>query len=364
MNHKRSKNLRLAGILLDSGLYDTRLHSLATIRQISHYAQPYNIYAMDICYKYDLDRLIDRGLDDNQKNIDAILKEALPLVPVAIHAPDFSCSAFALKEKSCVLMGRNYDFRFNTSAMMVHCTPSDGYESISFCALDNLSANEPFLSIKNRFASLASPFIILDGINEKGVSMAVLILDSAPTNHHTGKPIISTSIAIRLVLDRAATTQEAVDLLAKYDMFAASGRDYHFYITDAAGDGRAVEYDCNSENREMKAVPIRQITNFFALYKDQVKPNQKNGIYGHGKERYDAMEKILDTADRNSDMKALAWQALQAASQDPDPLDMTSNTQWSIIYDNKNCTADIVLRRAWTDIYHFDIHGNCTEQIG
>ena len=38
---------------------------------------------------------------------------------------------------------------------------------------------------------------------------------------------------------------------------------------------------------EMVATPIRSITNFFGLYKDKVLPNQKNGIYGHGKERYD-----------------------------------------------------------------------------
>ena len=77
-------------------------------------------------------------------------------------------------------------------------------------------------------------------------------------------------------------------------MFATSGRDYHFYITDASGDGRVVEYDCESETREMVATPIRSITNFFGLYKDKVLPNQKNGIYGHGKERYDKMEAIFD----------------------------------------------------------------------
>ena len=61
---------------------------------------------------------------------------------------------------------------------------------------------------------------------------------------------------IRLILDRAATTEEAVELLNQYDMFATSGRDYHFYITDASGDGRVVEYDCESETREMVATPI------------------------------------------------------------------------------------------------------------
>ena len=62
-------------------------------------------------------------------------------------------------------------------------------------------------------------------------SRIVLTLDSDPTYQQTGKPMIATTLAIRLVLDRAATTAEAVELLSKYDMFASSGRDYHFYIT-------------------------------------------------------------------------------------------------------------------------------------
>ncbi len=30
------------------------------------------------------------------------------------------------------------------------------------------------------------------------------------------------------------------------------------------------------------------------MYKDNVLPNQRNGVYGHGRERYDAIEEILD----------------------------------------------------------------------
>lgn len=65
----------------------------------------------------------------------------------------------------------------------------------------------------------------------------------------------------------------------------SSGRDYHFYVTSASGDGRVIEYDPASPDRPLKATPMRAITNFFALYADEVAPNQKNGIYGHGKER-------------------------------------------------------------------------------
>ena len=78
-------------------------------------------------------------------------------------------------------------------------------------------------------------------MNEKGVSIAVLTLDSEPVNQDTGKQKILRPLAIRLVLDRAATTQEAVDLLDSYDMFETSGRDYHFFVTDAAGDARVIE---------------------------------------------------------------------------------------------------------------------------
>ena len=119
-----------------------------------------------------------------------------------------------------VHMGRNYDFKLDTSAMLVYCTPQNGYKSVAFAALDNISANTPDESMKKKLATLTSPFICLDGMNEKGVSIAVLTLDSEPVFQNTGKPTIATTLAIRLVLDRAASTQEAVDLLKEYDIAA------------------------------------------------------------------------------------------------------------------------------------------------
>ena len=73
-----------------------------------------------------------------------------------------------------VHMGRNYDFKLDTSAMLVYCTPPNGYKSVAFAALDNISANTPDESTKKKLSTLTSPFICLDGMNEKGVSIAVL----------------------------------------------------------------------------------------------------------------------------------------------------------------------------------------------
>ena len=337
------------------GIYFTRIQTIGSIEQLTDYEDGYNLYRMDVKYDYSIENVINRGIENDQMMIDSMLKEVLPLLPVKMKAPNFGCTSFSLTDTDGdVHMGRNYDFKSDTSAMLVYCTPKDGYKSVAVAALDNVSANVPDENIKKKLASLASPFICLDGINEKGVSISVLTLDSEPVRQNTGKPVISTTLAIRLVLDRAATTEEAVELLRSYDMYSSAGRDYHFYITDASGDGRVVEYDCESETRELVATPTEAVTNFFIIYKEKALPNQKNGIYGHGRERYDAVMKVLEE-EKGNYTNDTVWKAMKSAAQYPDPDDITSNTQWSVSYNNTDLTAEIAIRRNWEDIIHIEL---------
>ena len=348
--------LVLVAVFGFAAFYFSRIRTIQSLKKVTDY-EDYNLYRMDVRYSYDLDRLISYGISSNQDMLDAILKESIPLLPIHMKAPNYGCSAFSIADSSQnILMGRNYDFKIDTSSLLVHCTPKDGYESVSFAALSNISANQPDASLTKKIATLTAPFICLDGMNEKGVSIAVLTLDSEPTVQQTGKQTIFTTLAIRLVLDRAATTQEAVDLLDSYDMFATSGRDYHFYITDASGDGRVVEYDCDDPARPLVATPIRAITNFYGLYADRVLPNQRNGIYGHGRERYDSIEAVLNETDTYT--VDTAWNALKASAQNPNPNDVTSNTQWSLVYNDTQRTAQFVLRRDWDNLVLYDLNTN------
>lgn len=350
--------LILVCIMVFFGIYATRIATMASIEKISSYDDGFDLYTMNVKYDYSIDDIINYGISDNQAMFDAILAESLPLLPISIEAPNFGCSAFQLTgTDGDERMGRNYDFSKNTSAMLVYCDPKDGYSSVAFAALNNVSADHPDESIAKRMATLTAPFICLDGMNEKGVSIAVLVVDSTPVNQNTGKPTIFTTLAIRLVLDRAATTQEAVELLSQYDMFASSGKDYHFYINDASGDGRVVEYDCESETRELVATPVDVVTNFYTIYADRVLPNQKNGIYGHGKERYEEILNVFEEQKGNH-TNDTAWDALIAASQEPKDGSITSNTQWSIVYNNTDRTAEIVIRRHWGDTYSYNLNEN------
>lgn len=353
--------LIIVAIIVFCGIYLTRFRTMSTIKKITSYNDGYNLYSMDVKYDYSLDNVINCGIEDDQTLINAIIREALPLLPVKINVPSFGCTAFTLVgNDGYIRMGRNYDFKNDTSSMLVYCTPKNGYKSVAFAALDNVSANVPDENIQKKLTSLTAPFICLDGMNEKGVSVAVLTLDSEPTHQKTDKPTIATTLAIRLVLDKAATTQEAIDLLSQYDMFASSGRDYHFYITDASGDGRAVEYDCNSKDRKLVVTKTEALTNFFIFYKDKVKPSQKNGIYGHGRERYDSVMQILGE-NKGNYTNDIAWEALKATAQDPNPDDVTSNTQWSIVYNDTDLSAEIVIRRNWNNITNYKLIENQVE---
>lgn len=342
------------GLAAATGIvYHKQIKSAASLKRLTGYADGYDLYAIDIAYDYDLDRIIAASVRGDQAYIDAVVAQVLPGVPAHVQAPQFACSAFvAVDAEGRVRTGRNYDFKDDTSALLVRNHPRGGYASIGFAALNNLGANTPLDSITGRAAALMGPFAQLDGVNECGVSIAVLTLDSKPCDQDTQRPAINTSLAIRLVLDRAATTQEAVDLLSAYDMHAMAGRDYHFFINDAAGDARVVEWDPRDPDRAFKATPVRQVTNFYACYGDEVLPNQKNGELGHGKERAVAIADVLD-AHAGAQDETVAWKALRAAAQEPNPEDITSNTQWSVVFDNTEPAAAITLRRHWGNVDAF-----------
>lgn len=330
-----------------------RQKTLQSIEKLSDYDDGLNLYKMEVFYGYDIDHLTPKNLSNDQEMVNLILQEAIPGVKANITAPNFGCTAFTLKaDDGKIYMGRNYDFKNDASAMMCVCHPKDGYKSVCFSALSNLGCNDPFASKTNLASCLAAPFVPLDGMNEKGLAIAVLTLSSEPTAQKTGKPILTTPILIRLVLDRAATTQEAIDLIAQYDYLATSGRDYHYYITDQSGDGRVVEFDCEKADRPMVVTPIRTITNYFGMYEDKVISNQTNGIYGRGKERRDRVEKVIEEAEQTD--KMTAWTAAASASTAPDPESIISNTQWSVIYNTTDLKHEFVLHRHWDNVFAFD----------
>lgn len=253
---------------------------------------------------------------------------------------DFGCSTLTTKKTGgSYVMGRNFDYTGeNPRAMIIHTKPENGYESYSTTWLDFLGFGSDFVpeNMQNRYISLASVYVPLDGINEKGLCVADLINgDSELTSQKTEKVDVTTTTAIRLLLDKAANVDEAIELLKQYDMHSDIGRSHHLSISDSSGKSVVVEYI----NGEMIVTDTPVVTNHY------LSQGEKFGVGNEeSHRRYDELmkksEDTLSTDDMADCMESVSY---------PD------NTQWSIVYDMENLELDFYFQRQFDNPLTFSV---------
>lgn len=185
----------------------------------------------------------------------------------------FGCSTVAVTTpEGNALFGRNFDWN-QCDAMVVLARPENGYASVSTVNMDFIthSAGGPVGMALNldQVRTLAALYAPLDGMNEKGLGVSVnMIQDSASIHQNTGKPGLTTTTAIRLLLDKAADVEEALEFLRQYDLHGSMGMMVHFALADSSGRSVAVEYIGD----EMVVIETPVLTNYYLA------PGEKNGV--------------------------------------------------------------------------------------
>ena len=232
------------------------------------------------------------------------------------------CSTLSVKNKNGgYLFGRNFDWKSSKGLALV-CRPSNGYRSVSTVNTDFITSSNEFKLTDDilRFCALYAP---LDGMNEKGVCISVnMVYDkTASINQQTSKPDLTTTTAIRLILDKAASAKQAVELLKKYDMHASFGYVIHFAVCDASGYSVAVEYI----NNKMTVTETPALTNFY------VSPSK----YGIGSQksvkRYNL---IMDALKKSPQMSAAELRDVMAQAAQSQLADYS--TEWTAVFDRSS----------------------------
>ena len=333
------------------------------------------LYEIDYNQDYMLDSVMQPGITEQTelfRHIASLLFDNLPAENAEVKY-GAGCSAFAAQEADGkgFLMGRNYDFRhftpdnksyLPTSAILVRTAPEGGKKSISMVDGLNLGFGQGFYNDGKTDLSMlmALPYAALDGINEDGFAIGVLALNEKQTNQQTGKQRIGTTVAIRMMLDKASTVREAIEMLKNYDMdMRGNGHsNYHFFMADATGDYAIVEYTFDKDRTEPKVMEVftdddslRCVTNFY------VAPSMTGTTDGwgssHGKDRYENLRKTLD--EKKHVMKEdEAMQLLEKVSQPPTE-ELTSQTQWSALYNLTEKTLRLTILREFAKEYNFRI---------
>ena len=182
----------------------------------------------------------------------------------------FGCSTISVQDpEGESLFGRNFDWN-QSDAWIVLSKPEDGYSSVSTVNRDFIGAGGADLDqIPEETQVAAAIYAPLDGMNERGLCVSVnMIQDASRIEQDTDRPDLTTTTAVRLLLDRAATVDEALELLGQYDLHSSMGLMVHFALADREGRSVAVEYVDN----EMIVTDTPVVTNFYLA------SGEKNGI--------------------------------------------------------------------------------------
>lgn len=335
------------------------------------------IYEMTYTVDYKLDDAINFGIDGQAKLtqfVGAYLMDTKKGKSMSLKY-DAGCSAFAAPDKSTgnFLMGRNFDFnhwdedsnRIDIPVIVVHTAPKGGKKSVSFVDGKFVDYNKGFYTTKGNDLSMlmALPYLLLDGINEDGFAISVLKLDGKPTRQtKSSKKTIFTTVAMRMLLDRASTVKEATAMLDNYNMcMDTDTASYHFFMADATGDYAIVEYTGKNVNinhpENMEVLrdndTLRCVTNFY------VSPTMLETEFGgyslHGRDRYKDLRAGLLKHNYNV-TPSQALELLKIVAQGPyDDKSSTGFTQWSQVYNLTKRHLTLNLTREWDKTFEFGI---------
>ena len=260
----------------------------------------------------------------------------------------FGCSTISVENtEGGYYFGRNFDWN-KCDAMMVASYPSDGYASFSTVSVDFVRQGTGFASrfLSDEVLTAAALYAPLDGMNEKGLCVSVnMIQDNDTISQNTEKPDITTTTAIRLLLNRAADADEAVELLGQYDFHASMGYMVHLAIADSTGRSVAVEYI----NNEMKVIETPILTNFY------LSEGEKNGIgTSQSHTRFEILEQTLEeSATMDSGQMRDALSSVSKGN-----FGEFESTEWSVVFDQSALTAEYYHREDYGSSYAFTLFDN------
>lgn len=258
----------------------------------------------------------------------------------------FGCSTLAVSSpEGEVLFGRNFDWQ-NCEALIVRSNPSDGYPSVSTVNMDFIRSGygAGLSELPDEIRTLIALYAPLDGMNERGLAVSVnMIQDSDVINQDTGKPDVTTTTAIRLLLDKAANVEEALSLLEQYDMHSSMGMMVHFALVDRTGRSVVVEYI----NNEMVVTNTPAVTNFYLA------EGEKQGIgTSQSHTRY---ERLMNQLSEQEEMTMeQVRDALDSVSKDN--FGEFESTEWSIIFNLNTGEARYYHREDYGNGYRFHVN--------
>ena len=396
MKNKRNKSLAktillsilsmVVLLLLVAGfIWKNEIRTLLSIKEIMPGNDDTNgyVYEMTVYGDYYLDEYLQAGGTKSDKELISFLTSKITkgLFNLSIEESDIiGCSSFSANAANGdKVFARNYDM-YKTNVAIVHTMPRNKYKSISTVDLSFLgvASDKSMEGLGNKINTIAAAYAPLDGMNEKGLTVGIYMTHqgpgkiNVPTDQDTGKPDITSTVLLRLMLDQAATVEEAVAIAEKYDMHDSANSSFHYMISDANGRSAVLEYiagtdstDTDGQIRELMVIYNDHPTSLAGTDKFQLVTNfivypgyYKEGDKQHGLDRYQIVKEELEIRDGLVKDDEDAMSVLEKAALRDWNNDIYSVTIHSVVYNQTNKTVYWVGNRHYGEeayIYRFNL---------
>lgn len=244
------------------------LNSIKRIRAGKPEHKDGEVYLMKVYGGYHFDEFLSSGQAESDEQIRRFAAEKLVkrAGSFGFKTPEAGCSSFtAATEAGKRLFARNFDLS-PSNMCIVYTTGGKGrHATVTSVDLKYLGIpqDRPVKGTKAKYCLLAAPYAPVDGMNDAGLCASVYICTQGdqqrPTRMRTGKPPISSTTLLRLMLDKASNVGEAVALAKQYDLYEGAADSFHYSVTDRSGKTAVLEYigtnyksDNDPENRQLK----------------------------------------------------------------------------------------------------------------
>ncbi len=295
---------------------------------------------------YGFQEFLDQGGASSDQEVIRFLSENQfsQLSGMKYSESTFGCSTISVKgSEGDFWFGRNFDWE-HSNAWIVLSKPENGYHSISTVNMDFIGAGGIHTGeFPQKALVTAALYAPLDGMNDQGLCVSVnMIQDSAKIDQNTSKPDLTTTTAIRLLLNQAANVEEALSLLEQYDIHGSMGMMVHFALADTQGRSVVVEYI----DQEMVVMDTPAVTNFYLT------SGKKNGVgTAQSHTRYEILMEWLENQSLVN-MEAVR-DVLDSVSKDN--FGEFESTEWSIVFNQNRGEAYYYHRENYEQAYLFSI---------
>ncbi len=156
--------------------------------------------------------------------------------------------AFNIKADYKNYLAYNFDAP-DGPCIVLWTSPIDGLRSMSLVNPEILFSRflwRTRISQKKMLNTLLAPYTCTSGVNEAGIAIVGIPSYDGVVKQRTGKKAITPYIAIRAILDKCTTIEEARDFLRSHDMNETNHLNYNYQIIDKDGKSIIVSYSNNN----------------------------------------------------------------------------------------------------------------------